>query len=61
MARESGNYVAEAPAWIGLCPNRVGEAKFVVAGIFFDNIDWRDPPKCEHCGEPLIVYGRVTD
>ena len=31
--------MAEAPAWIGLCPNRVGEAKYVVAGIFFDSIE----------------------
>jgi DNA-directed RNA polymerase subunit RPC12/RpoP len=53
--------MAEAPAWIGLCPNRVGEAKYVVAGRFFDKLDADDRPVCEHCGSPLILYGRVTD
>jgi len=51
--------VAEAPGWIGICPNRVGEAKFVVAGIFLYGIV--GVPTCEHCGEPLILYGRLTD
>jgi hypothetical protein len=57
--------VGKAPAWIGLCPNRVGEAKYVVAGYFFDFIegegydDGLKAPICEHCGEPLILYERV--
>lgn len=53
--------MANPPRWIGLCPNRVGEAKYVVAGYFFDKIDSNDLPICEHCGEPLILYGRLTD
>ena len=48
----------EPPALIGLCLNRVGEAKYVVAGIFLDKD--ADPKAliCEHCGEPLVLYER---
>ena len=53
--------MTEPPKWIGLCPNRVGEAKYVVAGIFLDNLDDPKALICEHCGQPLILYGRLTD
>ena len=53
--------MTEPPAWIGLCPNRVGEAKYVVAGVFLDEIKTGDVPVCEHCGEPLILYERESD
>lgn len=45
--------IVTLPTRIGLCPQRVGDSRYVVAGIFLKE---GDDTNCEHCGNPLVLY-----
>jgi hypothetical protein len=49
--------MSEPPKVIGICPNRLGDSRYLTAAVVLP--DDATEEACETCGDPLVIYHRV--